>query len=338
MMLPCGCAWQSVREPAPHRYIFTSDYMADPSVHVFEGRIYIYPSHDRLSEVTSPEDGAHYDMVDYHVLRMDSPAQEQAEDCGLALSVDDVPWAVKQMWACDAACKDGRYYLYFPAKDAEGVFRIGVAVADSPEGPFAPQPEPVEGACGIDPAVWCDGEDYYIYFGGLQGGQLQRWQGDTFTGEDHFAEAGEPALAPRAARLSGDMLSLAEPSRRIEIVDNEGRPLTADDPHRFFEAAWMHKLGDTYYFSWSTGTTHLLCYGTGDNPLGPFTFRGVLLTPVVGWTTHHSIAEIDGRWYLFFHDSAPSGGVSSLRSLKMTEIFHNPDGTIVTVDGGKPQA
>ena len=316
------------------RYIFTADYMADPSVHVFDGRIYIYPTHDRISEVTSPEDGAHYDMADYHVLRMDSPLQPQAEDCGCVLALEDIPWAERQLWANDAACKNGLYYMYFPAKDREGIFRIGVAVADRPEGPFIPQPEPMEGAYSIDPAVFCDGDDYYICFGGLQGGQLQRWHDNRLLPENRFAADGEPALAPRIAKLSDDMLSLAEPSRPIEILDDDGKPLTADNPHRFFEAAWLHRCGDIYYFSYSTGTGHTICYATGDNPCGPFTLRGVLLTPVVGWTTHHSTVEIDGQWYLFFHDSAPSGGRSSLRSLKMAGLLHNSDGTIRTTEGG----
>ena len=317
------------------RYIFTADYMADPSVHVFDNTIYIYPTHDRISEVTSPEDGAHYDMADYHVLRMSSPQQPQAEDCGTVLTLDDVAWAVKQMWANDVARKGDKYYMYFPAKDADGIFRIGVAVAEHPEGPFTAVPQPMEGVYSIDPAVFCDGEDRYIMFGGLQGGQLQRWHDNRLLPCDRFAADGEPALAPRIAKLSDDMLSIEGESQPMEIVGSDGRPLTADDPHRFFEAAWMHRHGDTYYFSYSTGTSHLLCYATGDNPCGPFTFRGILLTPVVGWTTHHSTVEIEGRWYLFFHDSAPSGGKSSLRSLKMTEIFHNPDGTIRTVAGGK---
>ncbi len=64
-------------------------------------------------------------------------------DHGAVLRVEDVPWVSKQLWAPDAACRDGRYYLYFPARDRHGVFRIGAAVADGPEGPFAPDPEPI---------------------------------------------------------------------------------------------------------------------------------------------------------------------------------------------------
>jgi hypothetical protein len=95
----------------------------------------------------------------------------------------------------------------------------------------------------------------------------------------------------------------------------------------------MHKYNGKYYFSYSTGDTHFLCYATSDNPYGPFTYQGVILTPVVGWTTHHSICEFQGRWYLFHHDSRPSGGRTWLRSLKVIELEYLPDGSIKTIQG-----
>ena len=77
--------------------------------------------------------------------------------------------------------------------------------------------------------------------------------------------------------------------------------------------------------------SHLLCYATGDTPYGPFTYQGVVLEPVVGWTTHHCIVEFKGQWYLLYHDCVPSGGVTHLRSLKVQQLFYNEDGTIKTV-------
>ena len=335
LLLLTGCAGRTTApdsEALPARYLYTADYMADPSVHLFDDVLYIYPSHDRDSEVTSPEDGAHFDMADYHVLRLDDPAAGEAVDLGCSLTLDDVPWASKQLWACDVARRDGRYYLYFPAKDAAGIFRIGVAVSDRPEGPFAADPEPMEGAYSIDPAVFEDEGAYYLYFGGLQGGQLQRWEENRLLDADRFAAAGEPALAPRVARLAEGMHTLAEASRPVEILDREGKPLASDDPHRFFEAAWVYKHDGRYYFTYSTGTTHLICYATGDSPYGPFTWQGVVLTPVKGWTTHHSIVPYGERWYLFFHDAARSGA-SRLRNLKICELRHRADGSIETLDG-----
>ena len=91
----------------------------------------------------------------------------------------------------------------------------------------------------------------------------------------------------------------------------------------------MHKYNGKYYLSYSTGDTHLLVYATGDSPKGPFTYRGVILTPVVGWTTHHSIVEFDGKWILFYHDAKLSGGVSHKRTVKFQELEYNEDGSIV---------
>lgn len=133
--------------------------------------------------------------------------------------------------------------------------------------------------------------------------------------------------------MSDDMLSFAEPLRRLEIVDANGEPLKAgDNERRFFEASWMHKRNGTYYFSYSTGDTHFIQYATADNPYGPFTYRGKILEPVLGWTNHHSIVDHNGRTYLFYHDSSMSDGTTHLRSVKVTELQYNPDGSIVTVD------
>ncbi|MBN2235820.1 MAG: family 43 glycosylhydrolase, partial [Opitutales bacterium] len=116
-------------------------YTADPSAHVFEGKVYIYPSHDREGDIEDNDLGDQYDMVDYHVFSLDNVAGP-VTDHGVALSVEDIPWVSKQLWAPDAAFKNGRYYLYFPARDKNHVFRIGVAVSDRPEGPFKAMPEP----------------------------------------------------------------------------------------------------------------------------------------------------------------------------------------------------
>ncbi len=308
-------------------------YTADPSAHVFEGRLYVYPSHDIDAGLPFDDDGGHFGMEDYHVLRMDSPTGE-AVDCGQALHVRDVPWAERQMWAPDAACRDGRYYLYFPAKDRDGIFRIGVAVGDRPEGPFVPRPEPIAGSYSIDPAVFADDDGaHYMYFGGIWGGQLQKYR-DNRHDAAHAEPTGDaPALGPRVARLRDDMVEFAEAPREVVILDEAGQPLRADDhERRFFEAAWLHRYGGRYYLSWSTGNTHLLCHAVGDSPYGPFTWLGTVLTPVVGWTTHHSICEFEGRWYLFYHDSLLSNGVTHLRSVKVTEVRHQADGRIATVE------
>lgn len=316
------------------RYLFPADYMADPSVHVFNGRLYIYPSHDRESGIPENDNGDHFDMNDYHVLSTDDVMHGEIVDHGVALKVADIPWAGRQLWDCDIACKDGKYYLYFPLKDRNDIFRMGVAISDKPEGPFISQPDPIRGSYSIDAAVFRDDDgSYYMYFGGIWGGQLQRYRDNKAIENPCLPADNEPALPSRVVKLSDNMMEFAEEPCPVIVLGEDGKPLFAGDPHRFFEASWMHKYKGKYYFSYSTGDTHLLCYAVGDNPYGPFTYQGVILTPVVGWTTHHSIAEYKGKWYLFHHDCVPSGGKTWLRSLKVVELEYDEEGKIQTIKG-----
>jgi hypothetical protein len=308
-------------------------YTADPSAHVFEGRIYIYPSHDIEAGIPFDDLGSHFAMEDYHVFSMDGPGGA-AIDHGIALHVKNVPWAEKQMWAPDAAYKQGKYYLYFPAKRPDGLFQIGVAVGDSPAGPFKPEAHAIRNSYSIDPAVFIDDdENAFMYFGGLWGGQLQSYRNNRYDKENKEPLPDQPALGPRVAMLTDDMLQFAEDVREIRINDEHGRQLLAgDNERRFFEASWMHKYKDKYYFSYSTGDTHFICYAIGDNPYGPFKYAGRILNPVVGWTSHHSIVRFGGEWYLFYHDSSLSKGVTHLRSIKVTKLNHDGDGRIATID------
>lgn len=321
-----------MKEP---RYLVDHLYAADPAVHVFNGKLYIYPSHDIESGIPENDNGDHFDMRDYHVFSMES-IEGEVIDHGVALDVKDISWSGRQLWDCDVAFKNGKYYLYFPLKDKNDIFRIGVAIAEKPEGPFIPMESPINGSYSIDPAVFCDDNGvHYMYFGGLWGGQLQRYR------QNKAIECGlepadyEPALPSRVVRLTDDMLNFAEEPKAVFILDETMMPLrSGDHQRRFFEASWMHKYNGKYYFSYSTGDTHLLCYAIGNSPYGPFYYQGVILTPVVGWTTHHSIVEFNNKWYLFYHDCVPSGGKTWLRSLKVVELEYNSDGTIKTIDGG----
>lgn len=313
--------------------LVTHIYTADPSAHVFNGKIYIYPSHDIEAGIPFDDLGSHFAMEDYHVLSMDSLGAP-VTDHGVALHIKDVPWAAKQMWAPDAAYKEGKYYLYFPARDQNGIFRIGVAVSESPAGPFTAEPEAIQKSYSIDPAVFTDEDGKaYMYFGGIWGGQLQLYRNNRYDEGYREPASHEPALGPRVAQLTSDMRQLAEEVKEIIITDDNGQPLLAgDNDRRFFEASWMHKYKGRYYFSYSTGDTHRICYAIGDNPYGPFTYKGVVLNPVIGWTNHHSIVAFNGEWYLFYHDSSLSGGITHLRSVKVTRLTYNNDGTIQTID------
>jgi hypothetical protein len=313
--------------------LITHIYTADPAAHVFENKLYLYPSHDLGHDRPETQDGAQYDMEDYHVFSLEN-LQSFPVDHGQILHVNDVPWAKKQMWAPDTAFKNDTYYLYFPAKDSDEIFRIGVATSNLPTGPFNPQAEPIPGSFSIDPSVFVgDDGQAYMFFGGLWGGQLEKWTTGSYDPNGREPGSTEPALGPKVVKLSADMLSFDGPIEEISITDEGGQPLLAGDhDRRFFEATWLHKYNGTYYLSYSTGDTHYIAYATGESPFGPFVFRGYILNPVVGWTTHHSIVEFQGKWYLFYHDSSLSGGVSHKRCVKVAELVYNADGSIQTIE------
>ena len=314
------------REP-----LVTHMFTADPSAHVFDGKIYIYPSHDIPHNGEDNDNGDEYQMRDYHVLSMES-LDSECVDNGLALSEKDVPWVSEQMWAPDAAYKNGKYYLYFPARDKEGNFRLGVAESDSPVGPFTPDDNYIPGSYSIDPAVMVEGDEAYIYYGGLWGGQLEKWQTGEFVPDAVGPSGDEPALGPMFAVLSEDMKSFKSTPQMLRILDENGEPIKAgDEERRYFEAPWLHKYNGKYYLSYSTGTTHYIVYATSDSPVGPFTYGGRIMEPVIGWTTHHSIVEIGGKWYLFYHDCEMSSGINHRRTVKFTELKYNEDGSIVTI-------
>ena len=279
------------------RYLFPADYMADPAAHVWNGRIWIYPSHDRESGIPERDNGDHFDMVDYHALSIEPDAEGRLDpmtgavvDHGVILDLAGVPWAKR---------------------------------------------EPIAGSYSIDPCCFRDPKTgaHYLVFGGIWGGQLQRYRGNkaVFSAAEDTLPDGtrcalepadaEPALCPKIARLADDMRSFAGPPVDLVIVDENGEPLrSGDHARRFFEASWLYFKDGKYHFAYSTGDTHLVCDAVSDALEGPYRYDRVLLEPQVGWTTHHCVTEVDGKWYLFHHDSAPSGGRTWLRSLKVKPL------------------
>jgi hypothetical protein len=311
--------------------LVTNFYTADPSAHVFEGKIYLYCSHDIDTGIPENINGDHFSMRDYRIYSIDS-INGPVTDHGVALEIKGIPWGGRQLWAPDAAFSKGTYYLYFPLKDKNDIFRIGVATSTNPAGPFIAEKNPIAYSYSIDPAVFQDDDgSFYMYFGGIWGGQLQKWENNVYDPSGLLRKKDQLAILPRVAKLSSDMKQFAETVREVKILDEAGNLLEeGNNQKRFFEAAWMHKYNGKYYFSYSTGDSHLICYAVGDNPYGPFTYKGKVLEPVEGWTNHHSIVNIRGKWYLFYHDTQLSGK-THLRNIKVTELIHLPNGNIQTV-------
>lgn len=299
-LVACGMAHEFIAEIEPlgtGNPFIQHMYTADPSAHVFDNKVYVYPSHDQTN-------ANGFNMRDYHVFS--SSDLNHWEDHGVALDVDSVAWASEYMWAPDCAYKDSTYYFYFPAKDLEGEFRIGVATSASPIGPFVPEPEPIQGSFSVDPSVFIDDDGQaYMYFGGAgDGGQTKPW----------------------VAKMDESMKEFSEDPKALTGIDY------------WFEACWMNKVEDTYYLSYSTGTFHpdypnssALAYATSTNPMGPFTYQGIINGYVSGWTNHHSVLEYLGQSYLFYHNADLSGGNTVKRSI-CADYIHFTEGKLSKIE------
>lgn len=274
-------------------------FTADPTARVFNGKVYVFPSHD----IPAPANFARKDwfcMEDYHVFS--SSNLTDWTDHGVIVSQYKVKWVdttTYSMWAPDCIERNGKYYFYFPANvnSAFGKgFGIGVAIADKPEGPYIPQPEPIKGVRGIDPCVFIDKDGQaYIYY------SLNR----IF-----------------AAKLKENMLEL----------DSEPVVLAEFPSKGLVEGPFLFERNGIYYMTYPhvENKTERLEYAISDNPLGPFKVTGVIMdeSPTGCWTNHHSIIEYNNQWYLFYHHNDYSPKFDKNRSARIDSLFFNPDGTI----------
>ena len=310
--------------------IIKSIYTADPAPMVVGDTLYLYTTHDEDELIND-----FYTMVEWCCFS--TKDMVNWTDHGVIFSLDDIEWADDRAWAPQAVERNGKFYLYCPVHKKDGGMAIAVGVSENPTGPFKDLGEPLvdEGDWNdIDPTVFIDDDGKaYLYFGGLWGGQLEKWQTGEFIADAVGPAGDEPALGPIVAELSDDLLSFKSKPQEIKILDENGLPLKAgDEERRYFEGPWIHKYNGYYYLSYSTGSTHYLVYAISKDPKGPFIYQGKILEPVIGWTTHHSIVEFKDKWYLFYHDSSLSGGVNHKRCVKYTELKYGEDGKIITMD------
>ena len=293
--------------------VIRDQFAADPTARVFNNKVYLYPSHDIF-----PPEGQRQDwfcMEDYHVFSSENLTDWT--DHGVIVTQNKVPWVKPDsysMWAPDCIERNGKYYFYFPSapKDGRG-FGIGVAIADSPEGPFIPEPENIKGISGIDPCVLqaSDG-NAYIFWG-----------------------------AGRCAKLKPNMKELADdtPKETVKWGDQEfemyGVNCLKDLPNRQAEGPFAFEYNGNYYLTYPyvRENTEVLGYAMSKNPMGPYEYKGLIMPEHDNgcWTNHHSIINYKGQWYLFYHRNHFSPRDDKRRSVCIEKLFFNPDGTIQEV-------
>ena len=301
----CSVANAQIKNP-----LITDAYSADPSARVFGNRLYIYPSHDK-------DDALTFNMDDYHVYS--TKDMKTFKDHGVAFhAIRDTQWADTCAWAPDCVERNGKYYLYYPTDKKH----IGVAVSDSPAGPFKDAlgkplisidtPGVVCDRDFIDPCVFID-DDGQAYL---------------FCGQNTVC----------CVRLNADMISYDHRGGELDSNGRETGVHIIKGATDFFEAVWVHKRKGKYYMSYSdspfSGHQPRIAYAMADNPLGPYTYQGVILGPVNSGTNHHSIVKFKGQDYLFYHTAdisrhnAPGYHCGVRRNVCADKLYYNTDGTI----------
>ena len=294
--------------------IIRDQFTADPTARVFNNKVYLYPSHDIVPPAGQRQDW--FCMEDYHVFSSENLTDWT--DHGVIVTQNKVPWVRPDsysMWAPDCVYRNGKYYFYFPSAPAagRGGFAVGVAIADNPEGPFIPEPEPIKGINGIDPCVLqaSDGNAYIFWGNG------------------------------RCAKLKENMKELADdtPKEKVKWGEREfemmGVNCLKDLPNRQAEGPFAFEYNGNYYLTYPyvREKTEVLGYAMSKNPMGPYEYKGLIMAeqPNGCWTNHHSIINYKGQWYLFYHHNYLSPNDDKRRSACIEKLYFNADGTIQEV-------
>ncbi|XTZ16366.1 glycoside hydrolase family 43 protein [Micromonospora echinospora] len=282
--------------------IVTHVYTADPAPLVVGNTMYVYAGRDE-----APTGTDNFVMREWRVLSSTDAATWT--DHGARAGVGTFPWAGADAWASEVEPRNGRYYWYTSVNGrGPGWMDIGVAVGDSPLGPFTDakggplvsDSTPNSSGLNIDPTVFTDDDGQaYLYWGGYWG--------------------------VRAAKLKSNMVELDGP-----VVTPQG--LT-----NFWEAPWMFKRNGLYYLMYAANDTNgcvtdsaYACqrYATATSPLGPWTHRGVVLDRVSSTTNHAGVVQFNGQWYIVYHNADAPGGGNFRRSVAVDLLHFNADGTM----------
>ena len=294
--------------------VIRDQFTADPTARVFNNKVYLYPSHDIKPPVGQRADW--FCMEDYHVFSSENLTDWT--DHGVIVTQNKVPWVRPDsysMWAPDCVERNGKYYFYFPSTPSGAMrgFGVGVAIADSPEGPFIPEPEPIKGISGIDPCVLLasDGNAYIFWGNG------------------------------RCAKLKDNMKEIADdtPTEKVKWGEREfemkGVNCLKDLPNRQAEGPFAFEYNGNYYLTYPyvRENTEVLGYAMSENPMGPYEYKGLIMAEHDNgcWTNHHSIVNYKGQWYLFYHRNWLSPSDDKRRSVCIEKLFFNGDGTIQEV-------
>lgn len=278
--------------------IITDVHTADPAAIVVGDTVYLYVGHDQAKENEHT-----YRMHEW--LCYSSQDMKTWKSHGSPLKPKDFEWANDGAWASEVMEQEGKHYWFVTTGQKSGGMAIGVAVADSPTGPFrdaigkplvTPDMTPNNRNHGwedIDPTVFTDDDGTtYLFWGNL------------------FCYY---------AKLKPNLIELDGPIHEVDLP-------------KFEEAPWIHKRGDLYYLTYASGFPEKCAYAISKSIAGPWQPRGLLAEAAGNSNTiHPAIIEFKGQWYFIYHTGAldrPMSGSSHRRSVCIDYLYYNPDGTM----------
>jgi arabinoxylan arabinofuranohydrolase len=295
--------------------IIQTIYTADPAPMVYKDTVFLYTGHDE-------DKSTWFTMKDWHVYS--TVDMVNWTDRGSPLSLETFSWASKDAWAGQCIFRNGKFYFYVPVNQKNGKgMAIGVAVSDSPTGPFKDalgKPLVHSGNGDIDPTVFIDDDNQaYLYWG-------------------------NPYL--KYVTLNEDMISFTGEINTVSLSP-DGFGVRTGDPKRssqYEEGPWLYKRNSLYYLLYPAGgVPEHIAYSASKSATGPWIYKDTIM-PVIkkggAFTNHPAIIDYKGKSYFFYHNGALPGGGGFNRSVCVDEFTYNADGTIPeikpTIEGVKP--
>lgn len=291
-------------------------YTADPAPMVHDGRLYVYTSHDEDNTVNN-----FFTMNDWRVYS--TADMVNWTDHGSPLSYKTFSWAGGSAWAGQCIHRNGKFYWYVPMAQKSGAMAVGVAVSNSPTGPFSDalgKPLAFTGGGDIDPTVFIDDDGQaYLYWG-----NPNLWY----------------------VKLNEDMISYTGMPTMVSLTTaGFGTRSNADRATAYEEGPWLNRRGSLYYIVYpGDGVPENISYTTSTSPTGPWTFRGVIMDKQAGagtsFTNHPGVVDFGGNSYFFYHNGALPGGGGFKRSVCVEKFLFNSDGTFpkITITTAGPAA
>ncbi|GEN77201.1 glycoside hydrolase family 43 protein [Chryseobacterium hagamense] len=305
--------------------VIQTHFTPDPAPMVYKGRMYLYTGDDQPGF-------DFYTMTKWHVYSSDDMANWT--DHGSPISLESFSWARDRAWAAQCVERNGKFYWYICAQTVDNNMAIGVAVSDSPTGPFKDalgKPLVTTGTWdNIDPTAFVDDDGQaYLYWGNSKLFYVK-------LNKDMTTYNGPITEVPQSVESFGGM---RRPGKSDEVLQKQEK---FDDV--YVEGPWFYKRSRQYYMMYAgmTNRTECLSYATSNSPTGPWKYRGKIMTdqPTNSFTNHGGIIDYKGKSYLFYHNALLPNGGSYGRATAIEEFKYNADGSIpriaITKEGVNP--